>query len=263
MDGEHPERPTDERPAPSDACARAAEAEALRASEGRHRLPVEDHARLREAEKLEAMGRLVRALAHDLNNQLTGILGGAEVLSEALTGDAALLSVVDGIRDSALRSARLTRRLLSFTGKEVADVQPAGAAERGARRPSPSLRVLIVDDEPNVRTTLSVLLRAHGHSAVDCDGGHAAVARYARDWREIDVVILDMMMPDLRGEEVLARLRAVNPQVAVVVASGFGVPAEAGARNPGGRIQFLQKPYTYEELAAALAAASTPRTEAP
>jgi PAS domain S-box-containing protein len=376
--------------------------------------------RLRQSEKLEALGRLAGGVAHDFNNQLTGILGGAEVLAEALTGDAALLSVVDGIRDAALRSARLTRRLLSFARKEasravlvdvhrtveevvallarsvdkriavrcaldapsaevrgdparlhaallnlalnacdampdggtlsvetrlvsldevrcaalpfevrpgphlelrvvdtgvgisteararlfepffttkapgkgsglglaevygtvqthrgavvvhsapgegtavtlwlpVAEGQPAAGGERDARHPARPLRVLVVDDEPNVRTTLCVLLRAHGHSAVECDGGHAGVARYAEDWRGIDVVILDMMMPDLRGEEVLARLRAVNPQVAVIVSSGFSVPAEPGARSPAGRVHFLQKPYTFEELAAALAAAS-------
>ena len=84
------------------------------------------------------------------------------------------------------------------------------------------LRVLVADDDANVRRTLALLLRGEGHAVVECAGGREAIERFARDWREIDVVILDLMMPDLGGADVLARLRAANPRARVIVSSGYG-----------------------------------------
>jgi CheY-like chemotaxis protein len=90
---------------------------------------------------------------------------------------------------------------------------------------------------------------------VECAGGREAVERYARDWRDLDVVILDVMMPDLRGREVFARLRAANPNVRVIVSSGFSVGEEDALAAEGG-VELLPKPYTADQLARALAAAT-------
>lgn len=216
---------------------------ALRASEEKQRLLAV------EAERLEGVVRAAGGLAHDLNNQLTAILAGAEVVAEAVPNDPGLVPVLAGIRDAALRSARLTRQLLSLTRRDAPPPEAAAATAEPVR----PLHVLVVDDEPNVRRTLSLLLRAYGHTAEECAGGAEALARYREAWRAIDVVILDMTLPDLHGEEVLARLRAIDPAVGVVVSSGFSVRLDAGA---AGGVRLLQKPYTPEELARALAAAA-------
>jgi CheY-like chemotaxis protein len=132
-------------------------------------------------------------------------------------------------------------------------------AERDVPAPSPvvePLRVLVADDAPNVRMTLALLLRGEGHAVVECAGGREAVERYARDWREIDVVILDLMMPDLGGADVLARLRAVNPRARVIVSSGYGRASSEDSALAD--VLWLNKPYTADELARVLAAAAGP-----
>lgn len=121
--------------------------------------------------------------------------------------------------------------------------------------PARSLRVLVADDEANVRRSLALLLRSHGHTAVECAGGGEAVERFAREGRDIDVVILDLMMPDMNGGDVFARLREANPRVPVIVSSGFGT-SEADALLGGEGVHVLPKPFTTEELARALAAAT-------
>jgi two-component system, cell cycle sensor histidine kinase and response regulator CckA len=136
------------------------------------------------------------------------------------------------------------------------DEASAGPDRDGSAPPAAAepLRVLVADDEANVRRTLALLLRGEGHAVVECAGGREAVERYARDWRELDVVILDLMMPDLGGADVLARLRAANPRARVIVSSGYGPATREAAAL--GDVHWLHKPYTAAELARVLATAA-------
>jgi PAS domain S-box-containing protein len=374
--------------------------------------------RLRQSEKLEAIGRLAGGVAHDFNNQLTGILNGAEHLREALAGDRELHATAERIRAGALRSATLTRQLLAFARKQPSraatvdvhevleevlallarsvdkrivlrselaassplvrgeadrlnaallnlalnarDAMPEGGtltfetglvdlpdgapdlapgtyarvrvrdsgtgfseearahlfepffttkppgkgsglglaevygtvkahrggihvesapnagttvtlylpatapampaeasgADDGPRARVAPLRVLVADDELNVRRSLGVLLRTCGHEAVECEDGRDAVERHARE-RPFDVAIVDMMMPDMTGRELVARLRAQRPGLPVIVSSGFSAGADVDALRREAAVYFLQKPYTVVELERTLAAATS------
>ncbi|BDG02289.1 hybrid sensor histidine kinase/response regulator [Anaeromyxobacter oryzae] len=382
--------------------------------------------RLRHSEKLEAIGRLAGGVAHDFNNQLTGILSGAEHLRDALARQPALREVAESVRDASLRSAGLTRQLLAFGRTEppsavvldldavvddvvallsrsvdkrivlcvdragvpaivrgdpdrlhsallnvalnACDAMPRGGtltfrtgraeldaagcaalpfdlapgphvelcvedtgvgmssevrahvfepffttkavgkgsglglaevygtmkAHRGAVtiestpgrgtavtllvpaaggvaisaatpevRPAPGaplggLRVLLADDEPNVRRSLGLLLRTGGHDVVECDGGREALERYLARPGDIDLAIVDMMMPDMTGRELVARLRAVTPRLPIIVASGFSAGSDLEALRAEAGVSFLQKPYTADELERTLSAAVRP-----
>jgi|GEM_PF-2422126 len=76
---------------------------------------------LRQAQKMEAVGQLTGGVAHDFNNLLTVILGNAELLCEALSGDARLKRTAELVRIAAERSAELTKRLLAFSRKQALD----------------------------------------------------------------------------------------------------------------------------------------------
>jgi PAS domain S-box-containing protein len=387
------------------------------------RREVED--RLRQSEKLEAIGRLAGGVAHDFNNQLTAILNGAEHLTIALARDPALRPVAATIRDGALRSAALTRELLAFAHKHpsrrvvmdlhriveevvallargidkriaittrlgaspalasgdpdrvhaallnvalnardampdggtlafesrvvnldaercaampfdlapgphveicvrdsgagltaearahlfepffttkelgkgsglglaavygtmrahrgavtVAGAEPRGTAvtlifpacaadvarpparaERRAREAPavPPLRVLVVDDELNVRRSLGVLLRTGGHQVIECEGGREAIERYGREGSSVDVAIIDLMMPDMTGRELVARLRALGPELPVVVSSGYSAGTDLDALRAERGVYFMQKPYSTADLERTLAAAA-------
>jgi signal transduction histidine kinase/CheY-like chemotaxis protein len=134
---------------------------------------------------------------------------------------------------------------------------PDAERERAPEQPPPArpLRVLIADDERNVRLSLSLLLRTGGHEVIECEDGMQAVRTYEADASRIDVVILDMMMPDMSGKEVLARLREVTRDVPVIVSSGFSAESDREELRGEPAVFYLPKPYTTEQLERALAEA--------
>lgn len=367
--------------------------------------------RLRQAEKLEAIGRLAGGVAHDFNNQLTGILANADFLVEALAGAPELRAAAEEVRAGAQRSARLTRQLLAFARKgnvvavpvdvheviadvlallrrsidkrialatdlkavpavvegdptqlhnallnlalNARDAMPYGGTLRfstriadpgSARRaegsaplpdgplveiavaddgvgmepealahvfepffttkragegvglglaavhgtveshggaiavesargrgttftlwlpraaapaPAPTppssaparrARVLVIDDERAVRDTLARLLRRDGHEVLLASGAVEGVTLFSGAWREIDLVVLDMVMPDLGGADVRAALAAIHPEVRVILSSGYAVEGAVAEAAAGGRAWLLQKPYAVEDL---------------
>jgi len=123
-----------------------------------------------------------------------------------------------------------------------------------AREAPGSGTILVVDDEDVVRTIAKVALQRLGYSVVTAVNGKDALQLYSRDHRGIDMVLLDMTMPVMGGEETLKGLLEIRPDAAVVAMSGFD-EREAKQRF-GNRIAgFVQKPFTAGQLGAKIAAA--------
>jgi PAS domain S-box-containing protein len=368
--------------------------------------------RLRQAEKMEAIGQLAGGIAHDFNNQLAGILGYAEMLQQSIRDRKDLRLYVSRILSSAERSARLTRQLLSFARKgpmemepielrsvisdvisilhrsidkrievaesfdstpcrtrgdasqlenallniginardampeggriefstRVVDVapgellgQPPAAPGRYVRisvrdtgagmdeatrshlfepffttkprgkgtglglpavygivqahkgfitvesslgrgttfsihlpatsepgnstqgsvatsRRQDAIRVMLIDDEPVVVEVTSILLNTAGHRVTAWTDPEEAVEAYISNWQEVDLVLLDMVMPKLSGREVFAKIRTINPKARILLCSGYSVEGEAEQLLLQGAVGFLQKPFTREAL---------------
>lgn len=115
----------------------------------------------------------------------------------------------------------------------------------------PGSRVLVVDDERAVRRALQRVLERDGHVVAIAECGKEAVDLYARQWRELDVVVLDVMMPDLDGREVFRHMREVNPGVRVILSSGFTAESDPSLNVAG--TWLLQKPYTPDQVRAVMA----------
>jgi PAS domain S-box-containing protein len=110
-------------------------------------------------------------------------------------------------------------------------------------------RVLVVDDEPIVRKIATTSLEKYGYTVVTAENGREGVERFRDLHSQLKVVILDMTMPVMSGEEALQQMRAINPDVPVILSSGHN-EAEAIRRFSGkGLAGFLQKPYTAAALA--------------
>jgi CheY-like chemotaxis protein len=100
-------------------------------------------------------------------------------------------------------------------------VAPGAAAPGAAERPRPA-NVLVVDDEPMVRELAQLALGDAGYDVVVAADGAEAVERFAERPDRFDLVLLDLTMPVMNGEEALARLQAIRRGVRVVVMSGYG-----------------------------------------
>jgi two-component system cell cycle sensor histidine kinase/response regulator CckA len=114
----------------------------------------------------------------------------------------------------------------------------------------PSGRILIVDDEPYIGEGLAELLRDSA-SAVEVAATGIAAVTLARTFRP-ELAIVDIRLPDIDGFEVLKRLRADNPEMKVLFASGHGAPDAAAYVDR--RTGFIQKPFTIDALMVAIAA---------
>ncbi len=112
--------------------------------------------------------------------------------------------------------------------------------------------VLVVDDEAQVRQVTSRMLGRWGLNVVPATGGREALEIFRTRHRDLDLVLLDLTMPDMAGEEVYAAMAEIDPGVPVVVASGYGAE-ELARRFPGGEAEHaLQKPFRPAELLAAI-----------
>jgi PAS domain S-box-containing protein len=115
--------------------------------------------------------------------------------------------------------------------------------------------VLVVDDEPAVRSVCARLLRQQGFDAAEAASGDGALAVLERMGDAVRAVITDIVMPDMSGPELRARVEARWPAVSVVFMSGHPAPelVQRGLLAEGERL--LQKPFSAVELSAAIAGA--------
>lgn len=114
------------------------------------------------------------------------------------------------------------------------------------------LRVLVVDDEVNIAELVSMALRYEGWQVAAAHTGTKAVAA-AREFRP-DAVVLDMMLPDFDGLEVLRRMRTISPDVPVVFLTARDAVEDRVAGLTAGGDDYVTKPFSLEELVARLRA---------
>ncbi len=109
--------------------------------------------------------------------------------------------------------------------------------------------ILVADDEQLVRQTARMTLERYGYNVVLAEDGQQAVEVFREIGARAALVLLDMSMPVMSGEETLRHIRAIRPDVRVIVSSGYN-ETEAIRRFAGmGLAAFLQKPYTAAQLA--------------
>ncbi len=109
-----------------------------------------------------------------------------------------------------------------------------------------TLRVLVVDDEADIRLGLRRLLATLGIEAREAESGEAALARL--DEQEVDLVVTDLMMPGMTGVELLELVKRRRPETVVVLLTGFGTVQTAVQCLQAGAAHFLTKPFDNDEI---------------
>jgi len=108
--------------------------------------------------------------------------------------------------------------------------------------------ILVVDDDPTVRAVTSRLVEASGFQVLQAVDGRHGVQVFAENREEIRAVVLDMAMPNLDGKEAFEEMRRLQPDVKVLLISGFGENFTADSFNGSRPCGFLQKPFMPEQL---------------
>lgn len=126
-----------------------------------------------------------------------------------------------------------------------------------ARRAASRIRgnVLVVDDETMIRRTVKRLLNRLGYTAVLASDGEEALEIYEEQGDDISFVLLDLIMPVMDGAEVMERLKELDPELPIIILSGFWKQEQVAEFRQKGAVGFLRKPFTLDELAEQLESA--------
>ena len=106
--------------------------------------------------------------------------------------------------------------------------------------------ILIIDDEKNIREGLSAALEMEGYNTVLAENGKQGLELFAKG--DIDLVITDLRMPEVTGEQVMQKILSENPGVPVIVLTGHGSIDSAVDAMRLGAYDFLTKPLNLDRL---------------
>jgi CheY-like chemotaxis protein len=177
-----------------------------------------------------------RSLRHDLNNLLSVVISYADFAARDL-GDHPAAAAVEKIRLAAHEAADLLH----------SERVPEQLAQT-ASTPSDGRRVLLVDDDPDVREVAMLILEGHGYEVVHVSTPESALALRLD---HVAVLVTDVVLPQMSGFDLARRVREQRDELRVVFMSGHD---ESPEQLPWGSV-YLRKPFTRDRLLAAVAAA--------
>jgi len=124
----------------------------------------------------------------------------------------------------------------------IEEKRPAGDTLRGSET------VLFIDDEDMIIEIAEELFEQLGYKVLTARSGKEAIKTYKESKERIDIVLLDMIMPDMSGGDTYDRMKDINPKVKVLLSSGYSINSQATEILDRGCNGFIQKPFKMKEL---------------
>ncbi|MBN2715938.1 MAG: response regulator [Deltaproteobacteria bacterium] len=210
-------------------------------------------------EHLEHIIQSSDAIVHDMNNQLTSILAMSDLLMRTSRN---VPSVSDGLQ-RILESARELSELAAKWQLLLDDDDDSEARSPEGRKQIAPIshefskvkaemnkprHILLIDDEEVVCEATAEMLKRLNYRVTSTMSGTEGIAVYRENHRDIGLVILDMMMPEMDGWQVFDALHKINADVDVLVSSGYSQNDAARTLLDIGVRGYLQKPFRINEL---------------
>jgi len=127
-------------------------------------------------------------------------------------------------------------------------LKESAGKKKSTRAMKGSETILIVDDEDAVISVCKELLETLDYKVITAYSGKDAVAIYQSQKEEIDLVILDMIMPEMGGGDAFELMKIINPDIRVILSSGYSLNGQAASIMKQGCKTFIQKPFSIDEL---------------
>lgn len=198
-------------------------------------------------------------MGHELNNLLTVIQINTEFLLASTGENPESAEELDEIQRAAKRASVLARQLLASSRMEPFDpaVAEAGlkkksaathASSHPAKAPRVAETILLVEDEAAVRGLAKKILAQRGYRVLEASDGAIALRIAAGHVGEIDLVLTDVVMPNLGGRGMVEELRELSPDMRVLFMSGYPKEEIFPDTATAARTPYLQKPFTGDTL---------------
>jgi CheY-like chemotaxis protein/sarcosine oxidase delta subunit len=198
------------------------------------------------------------AATSELNNLLEIISGTSAAIENIWEGNDGSQKYFDMLRTSVDRAAKVTAQLVEHAGgsdkkvlfhPELASfAKPKNATPRAPEKKRRSL--LVVDDEPMAVVLAKRVLTEAGFEVVTAQSGFECLDLFRKRPGHFDLVLLDLAMPFMDGEETFGRLRNIRPDVVVLLSTGFIDQERLDRMLGAGMAGFLRKPHRPSELVA-------------
>jgi len=138
----------------------------------------------------------------------------------------------------------------------VAAVAGEATAEPAAKPKAPDLTgqgtILLVEDEDGLRSLNARGLRSRGYTVIEAENGLDALEALEREEGAVDLVVSDVVMPEMDGPTMLTEMRKRNPELRIIFVSGYAEDAFEKSLPEGQQFNFLPKPFTLAQLVAAV-----------
>ena len=202
------------------------------------------------------------AATSELNNLLEIIAGTSAAIENIWDGNDGSQKYFDMLRTSVDRAAQVTAQLVEHAGGSDKKVlfHPELAAfvkPKNTTAPAPEKKhqsLLVVDDEPMALVLTKRILSEAGFDVVTAQSGFECLDLFRKRPRHFDLILLDLTMPFMDGEETFTRLRSIRPDVVVVLSTGFIAEERLDRMLGAGMAGFLRKPHRPNELVANITA---------
>ena len=126
-------------------------------------------------------------------------------------------------------------------------------SKKNAVLPAAGGTILLVDDEPLILQYCQEMIKSLGFSVIAAEEAEKAVQIYRAHYQDIDIAILDMIMPKMNGLQLFGALQAINPKIKTIITTGYALDSRISKIIVNNSHQYLKKPYTREQLANSIA----------
>jgi hemerythrin-like metal-binding protein len=196
-----------------------------------------------------AGGRLSGGLAHDLNNLLGAMGGNVELAKLATNRESPVLPYLQTLEGLIRRSSILVQEVLGRPRPAAAEEAEARDFEEAMETYHGSGTVLVVEDEDPLRAAAVEALGRIGYDPLEASDGLEALQVFEANRDRIRIILMDLTMPGMDGEEAYRQLRAHGMLVPVLLTSGYSETEVLNHFRSRGIAGFLQKPYRLQTLA--------------
>jgi len=200
------------------------------------------------------------AATSELNNLLEIISGTSTAIENIWDGNNGSEKYFEMLRTSVDRAAKVTAQLVEHAGgsdkkvlfhPELASfAKPTNAITPPPPPAKKQRSLLVVDDEPMALVLAKRVLTEAGFEVVTAQSGFECLDLFRKRPRHFDLILLDLTMPFMDGEETFSRLRSLRPDVVVLLSTGFIAQERLDRMLSAGMAGFLRKPHRPDELVA-------------
>lgn len=153
------------------------------------------------------------------------------------------IDTIENQNARAVERKKLKTQLRQAQKKEAIDEKKlAGEILKGSET------VLLVDDDEMIIDAIQDILKILGYKVLSAGDGKEAIQIYKENKEKIDMVILDMIMPEMSGRDVYDKLKEINPDVKVLLSTGYSLQNHVAEKLEQGCDGFIQKPFSTREL---------------